>query len=92
MGVERTFEVIDQVMRAAIRKGQYRVVTLLEDPPVLIKVTARSDNDLVRYVKGECVLTGKEITHGMYTDDQIQRVGPPLNEMQVIAWVVAHGE
>jgi len=69
-----------------IKRGQFRVITLLEDPPVLIEVTSIVNNDLCRAVTGNCVVTGREVSHGLYTEGQQERVGPPLNEMEVIAW------
>lgn len=85
--VEEMHARLDEVMSRFARKGEFRVITFLEDPPVLIEVTRAHYNDLCRAVTGNCVLTGKEYTHGLYTEEQQKRLGPALKPMEVIAWV-----
>jgi len=73
-----------------IKEGEFRVVTRFEKPSVLIEITRMRLEDKIngsRIINGNCVLTGDEWIHGLYTEGLIARVGPPLNEMEVLAWV-----
>lgn len=71
------------------RNPIYRVIDRAEGGPTLIEQMEYYNNDLFRFVRGVCVITGDEISQGLYTDEDIDRVGSPLNEMEVIAWMVA---
>ena len=69
-----------------IKPGEFRIVTRLVDPPVLLEITAVVNKSQSNYLTGNCVLTGDEWIHGLYNENQYERVGPPLCEMEVLAW------
>jgi hypothetical protein len=53
----------------------------------VVKLTKVMDNDLARFFVGECVLTGKKVVGGLYTDENFARIKCVLTEMEVLAWL-----
>lgn len=82
---EKHYVEMVEAMKKTPKKGEFRVIKW-KGTPVLIEVIQVFDNDLARYVKGKCVLTGEEVSHGLYSEEQRACIGPSLNEMEVLAW------
>lgn len=54
---------------------------------IVAEITNKVDNDLVRMLSLRCVVTGRKLTVGLFTQDQIDRVKRALTEMEVLAWL-----